>query len=748
MTIPTQAEVGTVYDLLLATRDGTTLPCRNKDGQIVNLSQVAFMCSIDLKNQQHEETELQHKDQLVQLASSNLIDREFDQWPQVTQGDWSGGGLQRVLTGSTPLTSFGPQSDPTRYWDGDAILWPIFDYLPQRAAVFPPVQDAGGATMKGVFNAGTPAGSINSIGQCFAYLYENNANTHSFLVIQHELTRNFIQDPAGIASGSGTPAAPQPPNDFFIGAGVIWYSVFNAGNVEIRFVTVGGPTVTLFDTITGANFFGANVMSVGYVGSKVYLAFPYFNNASPTFRIRLYDITLGVATAFTELNLSDNTTVLGASQGLSMTQTDFQGSALIYSFTNGLDGFLASFDITTSTTTILARFPAEPIIRFAVATGSIFCVTGDGNMYLAQGGNVQHIGPLPLQAGTASVSPNNQSISHPLAFGPYAIFAINTLTPGVANGSILIYAYDVLRGRLFRMVNLGANYFSSSLLLGGSRIGLLRRPLRAVAAVNYQPQWGVVVPTLSLSGNALDVTNAQEAYVAVTPVAVPSSPLQNGLQIISSIIDFTSAQPKLFRQLVANFTALGAVAGLVVTLDAWLDQDPAGLNAVPDFTTSINGGTSAGATTLKLQVNKIGTKVVYRITITGGDVLSGGVLVSAPKLVSVIVRAATGWTRTMFLTLADNAMTNDKAAGSTAWSRQQPPGQPSLDGAAAYNFGRQLWRLKGGEVTATFPNGDAPADWLLQDIHWDSPKPFGPSFRADERQSLAYICQIKLREDL
>src|SRR6266699_5272931 len=156
------SEVGQIYDLLIQTRDGSTLACRNKDGQPVNISQLAYMTTVDRQQSQHEETELQHKDQLVQLASSNLIDREFDQWPQISQGDWSGGMLQRVLTGGTPVTSFGPQSDPSRYWDGSGLLWPVVDYLPQTAFLADPVQDQGGSAMQAKFNIGVDAGGSST----------------------------------------------------------------------------------------------------------------------------------------------------------------------------------------------------------------------------------------------------------------------------------------------------------------------------------------------------------------------------------------------------------------------------------------------------------------------------------------------------------------------------------------------------------------------------------------------------------
>src|SRR5690348_4610812 len=97
---PQPQEVGPLWDLLLQTRDGQPLTVLNADRMPVQLASVAYMTTIDRQQQQHEETELQHKDQVVQLASPNLIDRELDQWPQISQGDWSGGGLQRVLTGS------------------------------------------------------------------------------------------------------------------------------------------------------------------------------------------------------------------------------------------------------------------------------------------------------------------------------------------------------------------------------------------------------------------------------------------------------------------------------------------------------------------------------------------------------------------------------------------------------------------------------------------------------------------------
>jgi hypothetical protein len=252
---------------------------------------------------------------------------------------------------------------------------------------------------------------------------------------------------------------------------------------------------------------------------------------------------------------------------------------------------------------------------------------------------------------------------------------------------------------------------------------------------------------LSQSRSSMDVNNVQTMLVGVANSGFGNPFLQQGTQITSSLIDFTSAQNKLYRQIVASFTALPNDPGITVQLDAWFDQDPTNLSVTPDFTTGViaagvNGGV-LGQTQLKLRCNRIARKLIYRITTTGPTASKGAV-----KLISVVIRAATGWTRTMFLDLADNVMVNSKAPGLTAWSAQTIPGQPAMDAMVARDFLRQLWRLEGGECIAVFPGYDAPANWLLQDIHFDSPKPFGVSFRADQRSTLSYLCQVKLREDV
>jgi hypothetical protein len=765
--MPIQAsDIGTVYDLLLATRDGSTLPCRNKDGQIVNLSQVAFMCSIDPKNAQHEETELQHKDNLVQL-SGNLIDREFDQWPQITQGDWSGGTLQRVLTGGTPLTSFGPQSDPTRYWDGLGVLWPITDYLPQQGTLTTPDQAEAGAIMKIAGTGVTGGAFLNGSTGAYAYAYmQNVAPQHNILAIQTASNLRKIDPIPG--SVNGTPMLQFV--DYVFAFGYLWVvtTPSGGGTVTLSAYLDGAPPTIVFTTTFAAVGAGLPILGLriaaSKIGNKPYVAIFYeATGGMPT--ISLFDISqAAIFGTSTPIPVGD---INGFS---SIVQMEFQGDNLLVACVSGIlpaqasECTIFSFNIPSSTFATVARFPACSNIFMCPVAGSIFvlattdtAINGFGNtvdMYLVQGVNLQHIGPLIASATSGNGANAIAAEMEPVAFGPYAVFSVFYRPASLANTQVAVYAYDVLRGRLFKIQDFGGTSYNIFL---GSRTPTVRR--MAITAPAQRPvtggtltgRWMVGISVLSDQASASDVTNVQNMLLSPAATGFGNPYLQAGLQITSSIIDFTSAQPKLFRQAVATWQQPGlpADANVTIKLDVWLDQDPASLTAVPDFTTGAVGtgvgGGVLGQTRISLNINKVATKIVYRITTVGPFAATS---TGAVKLVSVIVRAATGWTRTMFLTLADNAMTNDKAAGSTAWSRQQPLGQPVLDGAAAYNFMRQLWRQRGGEVTATFPNGDPPADWLLQDIHWDSPKPFGPSFRADERQGLSYVCQLKFREDI
>lgn len=774
----TAAEIGPVYDLLLSTRDGSTLACKNKDGATLNLSQVAFMTSVNPQQVQHEETELQHKDQLVQLASSNLIDREFDQWPQVTQGDWSGGGLQRILTGSTPATSFVPASDPTRYWDGEGLLWPIFDYLPQKPFRGPGVPNAPAAVINKTL-AGTIGGWIlvNTVNAEPGYAIASFNGVDSF--IDYVFADNDAVGMNLFGAGIITDA-------MCIGGGAIYAAARpDATHVTIYRINATGIATLVVDASLGT---GLNINTQLYsasidakeVGNHFFVALgiTYFNAvlgmksalviqdwsqpAGPTASISI-DLPNSHGTTggsmVTDCKILGDSVYVALSDG-STSNKGYNGGQLMAGA--GSRTVILQYSIAAGTWTTVATIENASGAHICPVAGSLFVLayasesantTLSIDMYLLQGGNLQHIGPVFFPS-SAWITCSKVS-----AWGSYAFFGLGQNSQTV--NAYHIFAYDVLRGRFFR-VHTRSGVVSTNIMVGHMLgvFGSWKKTDASLYTNGIFSQFGIAYDTTVLVQGTGAESFTAELYFNVTPctsfggVQLIPPPIQQGSDISSSIVDFTSAQPKLFRQVVLTLQQPGLPSNTTgsVRIKVWLDQDPANLNAAPDFDTGTVangvGGGVTGQTQIKLLVNRIARKLVYEIITSGGAAVSNNVFVAAPKVSDIAVQAATGWTRTMVLDLAENVITNGKSPGETAWSRQRAPGQPMMDSVAAYNFLRQLWRLKGGEVSAVFPNGDAAADWLLQDIHWDSPKPFGVSFRADQRSQLNYICTVKMREDV
>lgn len=808
----TPTEVGPVYDLLLQTRDGGTLPCRNKDGKVVNVSQVAYCTSVDRQAQgQHEETELTHKDRITQLGSPNLIDREFDQWPQVSQGDWSGGALQPIFSGSTPVSG-GASSDPSRYWDGQGVIWPVFDTVPQQPVLGDPDQAEGLIPMVGAAGIGTVAGaySWNGFPSSYAYVYEQTTGSkNDILVIQGQAgSRATATNPAPLAAGQLANGTGVSVDMLFASGVLFWTYQNNTSGTTISYFT-GSPTATqnTFATIPTSVFSPSIPQVQGYgkatafgvVGNQAYFAVLY-RNSSQQFNIRLYNITQGTATNFIDIPLETSNTaffdVTGATgEATGPSSIGFHGSQLVIAWSTIDTGYLIAYDVPTTTFSTLARFPYAITVSFISVAGTLFVLasnaieqtnsTGFLDMYLLQGGSLQHVGPISPLSGldrTALIT----GFLQPEAFGPYAIFAIIYKILGSFPSSFIsTFAYDVVRGRFFKL-NSGLGPYSSALSnsINGARLGVAPAFPHSYQQDPIFSQMGIVFPVLPQVGGAGEV-NAQNVQVLMVGLARnPQSPvIRQGVQIVSSQIDFTSAQAKLYRQVLANFGTLPG-ANISVTLDIWLDQDPRELAVIPDFTGTVNGLTSPGVRQLKVIVNRIARKLVYRVTVgqpaahtisspapilvTGGPIgpitsnlsasppnlpiapfPSSGIvsadITASPTLQEIVVMASVGWVQTLKLDLAPGVQTNSK--NGSAWDKQSIPGQPPMDHVIAYNFLRQLWRQRGGEVSATFPNGDS-GNWLIQDIHFDSPKPMAASMRADQQMTYQTLAAMKLREDL
>ena len=768
-TSPRPAEIGQVYDLMLATRDGSALPCRNKDGQTVLISKLAFMTTIDRNQVQHEETELQHKDQLIQLSSPNVTDREFDQWPQVTQGDWSGGSLQRVLSGGSPIVSFGPLSDATRYWSGiNGLIWPLSDYLPQRGYQSSTLTTPSGVltrwanpSLPGTGNVGCVGTFMGSEavsvfpGEGFAVA---NAITGAapWVLSFWASTQNWSVTAGGAPStGNILDMAADPRGGFWIlnspdGATTLsLLSIMATSSTALSFATVD----TIFTNMTSFDITIARMASA-LIGNAMYFAvsYTYLPNVGGLWvtNIKLYNFT-GAGGGSIVLSFPGLGSVSTTGPGNVISSMAFLGDQLIICLVdNGMFGpnvptpgtstRIVSYSIPSATFSTLAHLPGVPNAVIGVVSGSIVIVSQSLDVFLLQGTSLQYVATLPPPVGSVS-NPFQWSVSRIAAFGPYGICAVAYQTATTTNMDV--YAYDTDRGRLFKVETLsypGLNQLPQP----GFQLGVFSFWSKS-ASPGFTSTFNIAVPVDDISGQTA-VVQILHFGVMAKSVSLPA-PFQQGTDIISSLIDFTSAAVKLYRQIVMDFTALAPDALATIRLRIWLDQDPANLNVVADIDSGIiSGASQPGIKTLSLPINRVAKKIVYEVTTGGGSPNVAGTWIPAPKLQAVAIQAATGWTRTMMLDLADNVMVNTK--NGNCWEKQSIPGNPAIDGTVAYNFLRQLWRLKGGQVQMTFPNGDMPANWLLQDLHFDSPKPFGVSFRADQKSSLGYIATVKCREDI
>jgi len=140
---------------------------------------------------------------------------------------------------------------------------------------------------------------------------------------------------------------------------------------------------------------------------------------------------------------------------------------------------------------------------------------------------------------------------------------------------------------------------------------------------------------------------------------------------------------------------------------------------------------------------------VYEIISAGGGFDTGsGTWRNAPKIIDVIVAAATGWVWDLVVDLAPGAKRNTGDPQEGAYSAQSDPtAATTIDQVVAYNFLRQLWRTKGGKCTVYLPNGDTfPA--LIQLEKFSGPKPFAVSSRSDQQSQYQELVTLKIREDI
>lgn len=762
-------QVGPLYDFGLSTRDGSFLLCKDARGNDVEVTSMAYMCSLDKQRPMREATELQEKSTLIQFASSNLIDREFDQWPQVTQGDWSSGMGQRV---------FGTGGVTSQYWDGQGVMWPINDYLPQQSVAGPVIPLPADFTSF-PYN-GMAGGYVNNGGQGYAYVARLTTGASSWYV--YFRTADAVYGPLSVVT---------PPDvlgivHMSIGAGFIWILWSDYPQTTAFYITqvgiMGDGTFAVIrndQTVVaaGRGAVPSGVISAAYVGNQLYVAVAQSSILSGT--LNTWDNQLivmdysapgaptGVSVAFPSATVASGLANPGTSP-FKFTDLNWQGSNLVISVSDGLNATVLTSapPFTSVATSAILPGLANALLTSAGQTLFIVAATFGANtqvnrmdLFTLSGGTLIEIGPVTTPVAILD------SVTSPEAFGGYAIWAVSYTLPGATTKTITVYAYDMVRGRLFRALTLDAASFTGSDVFGHDAAAVFGTTTRTfVVGATAQTQWGLALFTGLISANT---ETAREFYWGVQPLTPTPSfngLLQMGVDLTSGLIDFTAASNKLYRQLLVTFGS-----GLIlnqptpsITVKVWFDQDPANLTTTPDVTKSISGSTAVTATggalassaagqdlptQLAVPLNRIARKIVYEVTSSGGGITTAGTWQQAPKLVSVAIQVATGWVWDLSADLSPNVKTNSAQTQSYAYDNQSQPGTFNVDNVVAYNFLRQLWRQKGGQVTLTMPNGDVyPA--LIQSETFDSPKPLAVSFRSDQKTTYQNVAVLKIREDI
>jgi hypothetical protein len=617
------SDIGPLYDFGIATRDGSSLACKNKDGALINVSQLAYMTSINKQNSMKEATELQEKQTLVQLSSANLIDREFDQWPQQTQGDWSGGSNQRV---------FGTNGTTNQFWDGEGILWPVTDWVPQKAFIGPVVAAPGTGLTNFAFDfRGTVGGAVEGIGNGYGYHYVTGTNpTFQNRVVfrSADTTVDVTIGAAGLGSVIG----------MAIVNGALWALFYDNANTITLYQFANAALTSISNTnivtnvVAGAGNFLRAVVTGAIIGNKTYMAvaLTYQITATTVWTnlITILDYSGGGAPAVSTLQLpiSPNTYT---NPPLIIDDLNFSGANLYVTMSDGYQASLITSAPPYTAASNIEVTPGLAHMRVCSVGPTLLLIGWSGSGYTPQtsrmdlftltGSTLQEIGDIyPQGAGSLAW------VGSCAGFSDYALWAAIYKVQGATTFTLSIYAYDLVRGRLFRALTINDPGFVSVGGVGAgsvavSEIGLFGSQWasgnpRTLGGVTFRAQMGLAIYTGDLS-NGVEV--AREFYWGVTPVfPTPTfnTLLQGGTEITSGLIDFTAASNKLFRQGVVSFQGgvLPNSAANGVSFSAWLDQDPGRLNSNPDFT----GSTAASATVptqLSVPIGSIARKLVYRV---------------------------------------------------------------------------------------------------------------------------------------
>ena len=540
----------------------------------------------------HEKTDVAAKDQQIQYASPNIIDRDFVFWPRVTQGAWDGGGNQITFV------------TPNQYWDSD-LDTRVPGYLTLRSR-------SQRTTTKSNATAFASSRNLQQVVPFNGDFYFSFCEASTFYSTNASVATNGSRQPV-ILDTDG--------NNLFVGNQVDHVDVYNTSNAFVN---------SVFTALAGglATFNQMWVIDHGTFGHFLYYGLQGSNQALWKVDLSLgRPVAIGSHVQIPTDNLSEVIQDIAPYQtGLAILTNSAWNDNWSVWYHDGanmtpivrMHGYFAAGMCNCMGDLFVGTYPAQGFaspVLWRISSGSISPVATPGP-------------PVPTTVQQACLQPR--------AAGQRVYWPVTNLNQQFAASSNTVMVFDAITGSTTRLpftdtTDLQIAGFANFNALNASQY--LRRFAVQGDSIGFTDSTGTGPSSYTL------FVQYQTAN-SVVPIKTP--PYQTSGKLITSRIDFqTPGVEKRFRRFEAQHAPLPG--GCSVRLDAFIDKDPAAYTAALTPDATLTNSTAATVSTELFLGNLIGHTVYFVITLLSAD---GG---NTPTLYYYFVESTTPWSWELML---------------------------------------------------------------------------------------------------
>ena len=540
----------------------------------------------------HEKTDVAAKDQQIQYASPNIIDRDFVFWPRVTQGAWDGGGNQITFV------------TPNQYWDSD-LDTRVPGYLTLRSRM-------NRTTVKANATAFASSQNLQQVVPFNGDFYFSFSEASTYYNTNGSFATNAGKQPV-ILDTDGT--------FLYVGDQINTVQQYNTSNAFVNNVFTG-----LAGGLTSFN-------QMWVVDHGTFGHFLYYSKQGSAQALWKVDLSLG-------LPVASGSHVQVPTDNLSELIQD------VVQYQTGIA--ILTVNVWDSQWSVWYHDGQNmtPIVRMHVyfAAGMCNCM-GDlfVGTYPAQG----FASPVLWRISSGSISPVatpgppvpstvQQGCLQPRAAGQRVYWPVTNLNQQFAANSETVMVFDAITDSTTRLP------FTDTIDLQIAGFA----NFNALATPQFLRRFAVQGDSIGFTDSTGTGPSSYALYVqyqtanSVVPIKTPL--YQASGKLVTSRIDFqTPGVEKRFRRFEAQHAPLPAATS--VRLDAFIDKDPAAYTAAlaPDAT--LTNSTAATVSTELFLGNLIGHTVYFVITLASADGTA------TPTLYYYFVESTTPWSWELML---------------------------------------------------------------------------------------------------